>query len=72
MITTTAGGLVARLEGIARIVGDGMEVDDPARLRSELMDDLVREAVFNTDASQREVARWLIWSASPKYRAANS
>ena len=64
MTTTTAGGLVARLEGIARIVGDGMEVDDPTRLRGELMDDLVREAVFNADASQRDVARWLIWSAA--------
>ncbi len=64
MTTTTADGLVARLEGIARIVGDRLEVDDPARLRGELIDDLAREAVFASDASRRDAARWLIWSAS--------
>jgi fructose/tagatose bisphosphate aldolase len=64
MTTTGADGLVARLEGIARIAGEGLEVDDPARFRGELIDELVREAVFHPDASQRDAARWLIWSAS--------
>ena len=64
MTTTTADGLVARLEGIGRIAGDRLEVTDPARLRGEVMDDLVREAVFNPDAGHRDAARWLIWSAS--------
>lgn len=64
MTTTSADALVARLDGIARVVGDRLEVDDPARLRNELIDDLVREAVFSPDESQRDAARWLIWSAS--------
>jgi fructose/tagatose bisphosphate aldolase len=64
MTTTSADALVARLDGIARVVGDRLEVDDPARLRNETIDDLVREAVFNADAEQRDAARWLIWSAS--------
>ncbi len=64
MTTTRADALVSRLEGIARIADDRLEVLDPARLRGEPMDQLVREAVFNPDASQRDAARWLIWSAS--------
>ena len=64
MTTTAAESLIARLEGTARIAGDNLEVEDPARLRGELMDDLVSEAVFNADAAQRDAARWLIWSAS--------
>jgi fructose/tagatose bisphosphate aldolase len=61
---TTADELVARLDGVARIEGDGLEVGDGARLRGELMDELAREAVFNPDPAQRDAARWLIWSAS--------
>jgi fructose/tagatose bisphosphate aldolase len=64
MTTTPAGDPIARLDGIARIVGDRLEVDDEARLRSELIDGLVREAVFHPEAEGRDVARWLIWSAS--------
>jgi fructose/tagatose bisphosphate aldolase len=64
MTTTSADALVGRLEGIARIVGDRLEIDDPARLRNELIDDLVREAVFAPDEAQRDAARWLIWAAS--------
>ena len=64
MTITSADALVARLDGIARLAGDRLQVDDPARLRTELIDDLVREAVFNPDESQRDAARWLIWSAS--------
>jgi fructose/tagatose bisphosphate aldolase len=64
MTTSTLGGLLARFDGIARIAGDRLEVDDPDRLRIELADDLVREAVFNPDAGGRDAARWLIWGAS--------
>ena len=64
MTTTSADAFVGRLDGIARIVGDRLEVDDPARLRSELIDDIVGEAVFAADDAQRDAARWLIWSAS--------
>jgi fructose/tagatose bisphosphate aldolase len=64
MSTTSADALVARLDGIARIVGDRLEVDDPVRLRNEIIDGLVREAVFAPDGETRDAARWLIWSAS--------
>jgi len=63
---TIAGAqdLVASLDGIARIQGSRLVVDDEARLRSELIDRLVDDAVFNPDEALRDAARWLIWSAS--------
>lgn len=64
MTISSADALVARLDGIARIDGDRLRVDDVARLRQELIDGLAYEAVFNTDKDQREAARWIIWSAS--------
>ena len=56
--------LRARLTGVATITGSGLEVHDQARLRGELMDELVFEAVFNADVALRDAARWIIWSAS--------
>jgi fructose/tagatose bisphosphate aldolase len=64
MTISSADALVARLDGIARIVGDGLEVDDAGRLRHELIDDLALAAVFGPDDATRDAARWLIWSAS--------
>ncbi len=64
MTASTLDELLARLDGVARIVGDRLEVDDPHRLRSDLIDGLVNEAVFAPDTEQRDAARWLIWSAS--------
>jgi fructose/tagatose bisphosphate aldolase len=56
--------LLAGLEGIARIQGSRLLVDDASRLRGDVMDRLVDDAVFNEDEAVREGARWLIWSAS--------
>jgi fructose/tagatose bisphosphate aldolase len=64
MTFATAGALVARLEGIGRVVGDRLAVDDAARFRDELVDDLVFDAVFNPDETLRDASRWVIWSAS--------
>jgi fructose/tagatose bisphosphate aldolase len=64
MTFATAGALAARLEGTARIVGDSLAIDDPARFREELVDDLVFDAVFNPDETMRDASRWVIWSAS--------
>ena len=64
MTTASAPDLVASLDGIARIQGSRLLVDDGARLRGELIDRLVDDAVFNPDEALREAARWLIWSAS--------
>jgi fructose/tagatose bisphosphate aldolase len=54
----------AALDGIARIQGSRLLVDDAPRLREELVDRLVFEAVFNPQGELRDAARWLIWSAS--------
>jgi fructose/tagatose bisphosphate aldolase len=64
MTFATAGALVARLEGTARIVGDSLAIDHPDRFREELVDDLVFDAVFNPDETMRDASRWVIWSAS--------
>ncbi|MGH2427621.1 MAG: class II fructose-bisphosphate aldolase [Candidatus Limnocylindria bacterium] len=56
--------LLARLEGIARISGDRLEITDEARFREELTDELVFEAVFNADETVRDAVRWVIWAAS--------
>ena len=64
MQITTADDLRARLEGVATITPTGVEVTDEGRLRGELIDELVFEAVFNADAGLRDAARWVIWSAS--------
>jgi fructose-bisphosphate aldolase, class II len=63
---TIAGArdLLASLDGIARIQGSRLVVDDELRLRGELVDRLVEDAVFNPDEALRDAARWLIWSAS--------
>jgi fructose/tagatose bisphosphate aldolase len=64
MTLDTPSALIDRLHGAARIVGQRLEVTDPARLRDELLDDVVFEAVFNPDEKLREACRWVIWSAS--------
>ncbi len=56
--------LRARLDGIASIDGDRLAVTDADRFRSDLVDDLAFEAVFNEDAAQRDAVRWVLWSAS--------
>jgi fructose/tagatose bisphosphate aldolase len=64
MTFATAQDLRARLEGIATFSDAGLEIQDEARFRSELLDELAFDAVFATDASLRDAARWVIWSAS--------
>ena len=64
MSVASAQDLLAGLDGIARIQGTRLLVDDPRGLRDEAIDGLVENAVFNPDEAVRDVARWLIWSAS--------
>jgi len=64
MSIATDTDLRARLEGVASLTPDGLEVHDEAALRGPLMDELAFEAVFNDDAGLRDAARWVIWSAS--------
>jgi fructose/tagatose bisphosphate aldolase len=64
MQITTVDDLRARLEGVATITATGLDVVDERRLRGELIDELVFEAVFNSDTELRDAVRWVIWSAS--------
>ena len=65
MTIATADDLRARLAGVATITdAGGLAVTDERRFRSEVVDELVFEAVFATDASMRDAARWVIWAAS--------
>jgi fructose/tagatose bisphosphate aldolase len=64
MTTTSASGLRDSLAGIATISGDRLQIIDESRFRTELVDSLVFDAVFNPDEALRDAARWLIWSAS--------
>jgi fructose/tagatose bisphosphate aldolase len=64
MTFATADALLERLDGIGRVVGDRLAIEDAARFRDELLDELVFDAVFHPDEPMRQAARWLIWSAS--------
>jgi fructose/tagatose bisphosphate aldolase len=64
MTFSTADALRSRLDGILTISGERVEIPDRQRFRTELLDDLVFDAVFNEDAQLRDACRWLIWSAS--------
>ena len=64
MTDATAQSLIDALTGAALISGDRLRILDEQRFRSQLVDELVVEAVFNADAQVRDAARWLIWSGS--------
>jgi fructose/tagatose bisphosphate aldolase len=62
--SASAQDLLAGLDGIAHVQGSRLLVDDAARLRGAVIDQVVDDAVFNPDEAVRDAARWLIWSAS--------
>ena len=64
MTLTSAADLRSRLEGVAVIGADGVDLLDERRFREELLDELAFDAVFHADARVREATRWVIWSAS--------
>jgi fructose/tagatose bisphosphate aldolase len=64
MTFASAEALLDRLQGVARIRGDWLEVEDEGAIRGELMDALAFDAVFNDDDGLRDACRWIIWSAS--------
>ncbi|MEX0625486.1 MAG: class II fructose-bisphosphate aldolase, partial [Chloroflexota bacterium] len=64
MSVASAHDLLGGLDGIARVQGTRLLVDDDTRFRGESIDGLVEDAVFNPDEAVRDSARWLIWSAS--------
>jgi fructose-bisphosphate aldolase class II len=52
--------LVDWYQGAVSLVSGGVQVSDPAKLRSSATDRLAWEAVFGT-GDNREAARWLLW-----------
>ena len=64
MTASSASELIDRISAAARLDGDRLIVDQPERFRSEVVDELVFDAVFNDDGGLRDAARWLIWEAS--------
>src|SRR4029077_1109550 len=47
-----------------RLDGEQLIVSQPERFASEVIDNVVFDAVFNEDSRLRDAARWLIWEAS--------
>ena len=64
MTVSSARELFDRISAGARLEGDRLIVHQPKRFRSEVIDELVFDAVFNDDEGLRDAARWLIWEAS--------
>lgn len=56
----TVQGVLGLFGGAVVRRGDGVEILDPAPLRSPAMDALVRQAVFGSAGAQA-AARWLLW-----------
>src|SRR6266513_343751 len=64
MTVSSSRELIDHLSPSAGLEADRLTVHDANRFRSEVIDDLVFEAVFNADGGLRDAARWLIWEAS--------
>lgn len=60
MVYENAEQMNRGMEGILRISGSGVQVLSEEKLRTSLIDDLVRSAVFSPDADVRETAAWVI------------
>lgn len=56
------------LHGVARVDGDGVEIQDADAFRKQLIDKLASTAVFGDD-DVKAAARWLIRSAAPQLGA---
>ncbi len=63
-VAASVPDLVARLDGIARIDGDRVAVEDETRLRGEGIRDLAWTAAFSDQPEVIEAAQWLIWEVS--------
>jgi fructose/tagatose bisphosphate aldolase len=64
MRISTSSDLLASVAPAARLDAERLVIADKAAFRSDVIDSLVFEAVFNGEATLREAARWIIWEAS--------
>jgi len=63
-VAESAAELLQQLRGIVRLSGDGLVIEDEARLRAEGIRDLAWTAAFTTDEAAGAAARWIVWEAS--------
>jgi fructose/tagatose bisphosphate aldolase len=61
--------LLGLLDGIARIEGDRLVVEDDAAFRGRGVRDVAWTATFSDDAATVEAARWIVWEASQELGA---
>ena len=64
IVANSVAELLSRLTGIVHPKGDGIEIDDAARLRADGIRDLAWTAAFSEDEATVEAARWIVWEAS--------
>ncbi|HOG18629.1 MAG TPA: class II fructose-bisphosphate aldolase [Syntrophales bacterium] len=60
MIYESSPAVKKGIAGILEVSGDDVKIIDETRLRSSLIDDLVRTAVFSPDSEALQAVRWLI------------
>lgn len=63
MTQSTMQQVLEKTGGSLTVSGDAVRVADTAHLRNTAIDQLIRLAIFGSDA-QKAVARWLIWEAA--------
>jgi len=73
MSSPTAAGSVRQLldllDGICRLDGERLAIEDETALRGRGIRDLAWSATFSEDAATVEAARWFIWEASQSLRS---
>ena len=63
-VAGSAAELLRVLDGIARVDGDTLVVEDEAAFRARATRDLAWTSTFSEDQSAVEAARWIVWEAS--------
>ena len=63
-VATSVSDLLRRLDGVVRVDGDRLAVQDAARLRGDGIRDLAWTAIFAEDSAAVDAARWIVWEAS--------
>jgi fructose/tagatose bisphosphate aldolase len=63
-VATSPAELLGFLEGICRLDGDTLAIQDERALRDSGIRDVVWTATFSEDAATVEAARWVVWEAS--------
>jgi fructose/tagatose bisphosphate aldolase len=63
-VAPTIAALLAATDEAVAVQGDGLTIRDEARLRGDVIRDLVWTATFTDDDAMRDVARWMVARAA--------